>query len=212
MIFLDVDCLPGEDLVAAYARRGRTRRRADSLLCGPVAYLPPPPARRVRPRPARRSSRLHPGRPAPAAGDRQRGGDHRLFWSLSFALTARCGAGSAGSASEYPGYGAEDTDFAMRPRPPAIDLTWVGGAAAYHQWHPTSSPPVPHLDDILRNGRCSPSGGAGGRWRAGSTSSQPSDSSGWPTTTMDGRTVRRWRSPHMTRGPTTRRPRAGKPP
>lgn len=28
----------------------------------------------------------------------------------------------------------------------------VSGATAYHQWHPTQSPPVGHLDDILRNG------------------------------------------------------------
>ena len=29
----------------------------------------------------------------------------------------------------------------------------MGGARAYHQHHPVSSPPVEHLDDILRNGR-----------------------------------------------------------
>lgn len=28
----------------------------------------------------------------------------------------------------------------------------VGGAHAYHQWHPAGSPPWRHLDDILRNG------------------------------------------------------------
>jgi len=27
----------------------------------------------------------------------------------------------------------------------------VGGAHAYHQWHPTTTPPWQHLDDILRN-------------------------------------------------------------
>ena len=27
----------------------------------------------------------------------------------------------------------------------------MGGAAAYHQWHLTQSPPVRHLDDIVRN-------------------------------------------------------------
>ena len=29
---------------------------------------------------------------------------------------------------------------------------WAPDARAYHQWHPVSSPPVEHLDDILRNG------------------------------------------------------------
>ena len=33
-----------------------------------------------------------------------------------------------------------------------LGLTWVGGAAAYHQWHPVGSPPVGHLTDIVRNG------------------------------------------------------------
>ena len=28
----------------------------------------------------------------------------------------------------------------------------MGGATAYHQWHPTQVPPLGHLDDILRNG------------------------------------------------------------
>ena len=29
---------------------------------------------------------------------------------------------------------------------------WVGGATAYHQHHPVHSPPVEHVDAILRNG------------------------------------------------------------
>ena len=28
---------------------------------------------------------------------------------------------------------------------------WVGGATAYHQWHPVSDPPVEHLAAIVRN-------------------------------------------------------------
>lgn len=51
----------------------------------------------------------------------------------------------------FTGYGGEDTDFAWNLREHGIDLLWVGGAHAYHQWHPVSSPPWEHLDDILRN-------------------------------------------------------------
>ena len=31
-------------------------------------------------------------------------------------------------------------------------MGWLGSARAYHQHHPTSSPPVQHLADILHNG------------------------------------------------------------
>ena len=55
----------------------------------------------------------------------------------------------------YEGYGGEDTDLACTAKQAGVPLVWVGGAHAYHQYHPTSSPPWQHLDDILRNGRLS---------------------------------------------------------
>jgi hypothetical protein len=30
-------------------------------------------------------------------------------------------------------------------------MRWVGGADAFHQYHPVSDPPIEHLDDIVRN-------------------------------------------------------------
>jgi N-acetylglucosaminyl-diphospho-decaprenol L-rhamnosyltransferase len=56
-----------------------------------------------------------------------------------------------GFCEQYTGYGAEDTDFGQVAASRGIGLTWVGGAWAYHQHHPTSDPPVQHLHDILRN-------------------------------------------------------------
>jgi len=116
-----------------------------------VAYLPPPPPEGYD------LDRLgdhdfHHARPAPAPGQWHRGGDHRLFWSLSFATTAAVWSRIGGFCEQYQGYGAEDTDFAMMAQQAGVELTWVGGASAFHQWHPTASPPVHHLDDILRNG------------------------------------------------------------
>ena len=32
-------------------------------------------------------------------------------------------------------------------------MRWVGGAHAFHQFHPTADPPVHHLDHILRNAK-----------------------------------------------------------
>lgn len=151
LIFLDVDCLPAEDLVAAYRDAAEDPATAASLLCGPVAYLAPPEPEgydldrlgEVAP---------HAGRPAPGPGERQQHGDPRLFWSLSFALTPAVWERIGGFDEQFVGYGGEDTDFGFAADAAGIPLTWVGGATAYHQWHPTQSPPVRHLDDILRNG------------------------------------------------------------
>jgi GT2 family glycosyltransferase len=151
LIFLDVDCLPGEQLVDAYCDAARDPATSGSLLCGPVAYLPPPGSdgydldqlSEVAP---------HDGRPAPGPGERQTDGDPRLFWSLSFALTPAVWRQVGGFDERFLGYGAEDTDFGFSAAAVGVPLTWVGGATAYHQWHPTQSPPVGHLDDILRNG------------------------------------------------------------
>jgi GT2 family glycosyltransferase len=148
LIFLDVDCLPGRDLISRYERAAE--QHGDSLLSGPVAYLPPPPADGYD-LDALEENPLHPARPTPAAGVHQVDGDHRLFWSLSFGVTAPVWRRIGGFCPAYRGYGAEDTDFAQTAKKLGVGMTWVGGAVAYHQWHPTSKPPVQHLDDILRN-------------------------------------------------------------
>ena len=77
--------------------------------------------------------------------------DPDLFWSLSFAASAEAWRQVGGFCEDYVGYGGEDTDFAHLAWPRGLDHRWHGDARAYHQWHPVSSPPVEHLDDILRN-------------------------------------------------------------
>jgi N-acetylglucosaminyl-diphospho-decaprenol L-rhamnosyltransferase len=150
LVFLDVDCLAGPSLVQAYADAARDR--PDVLWSGPVTYLPPPGPDGY---PLDRLDDLdapHPARPAPAPGERRLGGDRDLFWSLSFALHADGWRRSGGFCETYVGYGAEDTDFAAVATSAGLTLGWLGDARAYHQHHPTSSPPVQHLADILRNG------------------------------------------------------------
>jgi GT2 family glycosyltransferase len=58
-----------------------------------------------------------------------------------------------GFCEEYVGYGAEDTDFGQRAAAAGVRLDWIGGAHAYHQFHPTSDPPVQHVDDVVANAR-----------------------------------------------------------
>lgn len=149
LVFLDVDCLAGVELVAAYV--DAVRAEPDVVWSGPVTYLPPPPD------PGYDLGRLddlddpHPARPAPPRGSRTRGADPDLFWSLSFACSADAWRHVGGFCEEYVGYGGEDTDFARLVVASGLDLGWVGSARAYHQWHPVSRPPVEHLDDIVRN-------------------------------------------------------------
>lgn len=147
LVFLDVDCIPAPELVARYSAVAQ-----DGVVdSGPVSYLPPADdydldglADLADP---------HPARPVPADGEVLRAEDHRLFWSLSFALTAPTWTRLGGFCEAYAGYGGEDTDFAETAHAAGVGLRWVGGAAAFHQHHPVSRPPVEHLDDVLVNGR-----------------------------------------------------------
>jgi GT2 family glycosyltransferase len=151
LVFLDVDCVPGPGAVAAYAEAAADPDLADRLLCGPVTYLAPAPGGGYDLERLPDSDAPHPARPAPAPGEVSLGGGHELFWSLSFALTVPTWRRLGGFSEEYAGYGGEDTDFAYRAREAGVELAWIGSARAYHQHHPVSSPPVEHLDEIIRN-------------------------------------------------------------
>lgn len=146
IIFLDADCVASGDLISHYMRA--LERHPDAVVAGPVTYMRPGELRTGWPDP-------HPARPNPAPGEVVPAQDYNLFWSLSFALTAstwrRIEAEFGGFDEGFSGYGGEDTDFARQLREHGVALLWVGGAHAFHQWHPVSSPPVEHLDDILRN-------------------------------------------------------------
>lgn len=152
LVFLDVDCIPSPGLIEAYERAATHPVTCRDLLCGPVTYLPPPPVGGydVERLPELRAP--HPARPAPQEGEviRDRS-SYQLFWSLSFALTPDTWFDIGGFDEAYTGYGGEDTDFARRAQAAGTVLTWVGGAEAFHQYHPVSSPPVEHVDDIVRN-------------------------------------------------------------
>lgn len=151
LIGLDVDCLAGADLVAAYA--DAVRSAAGAVWSGPVTYLDPPGAGGYPLDGLDELDAPHPARPAPAPGQVVHGGDPTLFWSLSYAVSATAWRRTGGFDEAYVGYGAEDTDFGRRADAAGLEMAWVGGARAYHQHHPVSRPPVEHLDDILRNGR-----------------------------------------------------------
>jgi N-acetylglucosaminyl-diphospho-decaprenol L-rhamnosyltransferase len=152
LVFLDVDCIPAPGMVQRYvhcAGEDRTPR----LLCGPVAYLPPPPSNGYDLDRLGELAHPHPARPRPAEGQTLRDGDPRLFWSLSFAVRPDVWRSIGGFCEQYRGYGGEDTDFGQLAAAAGVRLDWTGGALAYHQFHPSGDPPVEHVDDILANAR-----------------------------------------------------------
>lgn len=153
VVLLDVDCLAGGTLVQAYA--DVVTSRPGWIWSGPVTYLSPPPPAGYPTDPAALAALddPHPARPLPAPGELLHAPDPDLFWSLSFAVHRRTWQQVGGFCEDYAGYGGEDTDLARSALARGVDLGWVGAARAYHQHHPVSSPPVEHLDDLLRNGR-----------------------------------------------------------
>jgi GT2 family glycosyltransferase len=158
LVFLDVDCIPSEKLVARYAevltpsRRGAAEWERPIVACGEVLYLDAAPAGTdYRDCDLSALARAHPARPALAAGDVQRADDVSLFWSLSFGVTTDDWELLGGFDEDYVGYGGEDTDFGQRVRTEGGTMLWIGGALAHHQHHATSSPPVRHLEEIVDN-------------------------------------------------------------
>jgi len=156
LVLLDVDCVPSPGTVQAYERAdAAVPRSGPTLFCGAVSYLPGSVVVRTEQDLDGLDSAAdpHPARPAPAPAELLRGTEDQwwLFWSLSFATTARDWARFGGFCEEYRGYGGEDTDLAATVRSLGGELFWVGGAQAYHQYHPTQKPPTQHLDAILRN-------------------------------------------------------------
>ncbi len=147
LVFLDVDCVAGSDLIAGYRTRCLLDR--DAVWSGPVTYLPPPGPSGYRLDALRDCP--HPARPHPKRGEWSFDRNADLFWSLSFALHREAWNRSGGFCEDYVGYGAEDTDFAARCQERGLRFGWTGDARAYHQHHPVSRPPVEHVDDILRN-------------------------------------------------------------
>ena len=159
LVLLDVDCIPGPTTVATYAAALETPHTdpAPRVLGGDVAYLPPLPAGRAgwtRPEDLARlpeAGEHRPDRVRLTPGQQRREPDLNRFWSLSFALTAEDLERTGGFCEDYVGYGGEDTDFAQVVGARGGSLVWLGGATAYHQHHDSTSPPVQHLEAIVRN-------------------------------------------------------------
>lgn len=152
LIFLDVDCIPGPKMVETYAEAVLAARRpSPALWCGDVGYLSPPPSTGYPLSGLASLATFREDRPVLAPRTAQDEPRFELFWSLSFAMSAADFTTSGGFCPRYVGYGAEDTDFAQVVRAAGGSMTWLGGATAYHQYHESHSPPVQHVEAVVRN-------------------------------------------------------------
>jgi len=133
VVLLDVDVVPAPDLVGTYVEAVRS---TGGVVAGPVAYLPPGlPATHADLDDLPCHAEPHPARPVPEPGRLLPEQRWELLWTLSLAAPVGLVQRAGGFDERYVGYGAEDTDFAMRLRAVGADLHWVGGAAGFHQHH-----------------------------------------------------------------------------
>lgn len=149
LIFLDVDCIPSEGLVAGLSRAVAVH---DGLICCEIGYLPAGAvADGWRAADLERLGRPHPVRAFPPAGEVAPAPQPGLFWSLAFAVRAATYDRLGGFDESFSGYGAEDTDLAFRAERAGVPILFLGGPQAYHQHHPGYDPPLQHFRDIVAN-------------------------------------------------------------
>jgi N-acetylglucosaminyl-diphospho-decaprenol L-rhamnosyltransferase len=154
VVFLDVDCIPGADLVEAY---GHHAAGVEGVVCGVVRYLPagiPGPAGADwSETDLQVVSAPHPARPYPDPGSLPRRDCWPLVWTTSLAVRRALFDRLGGFDERFVGYGGEDTDLAERARRAGWGVWWSADAVAFHQHHDSESPPRRHLADIVTNAR-----------------------------------------------------------
>jgi hypothetical protein len=125
----------------------------DSLLCAEIRYLDEAAVQDDWQEDIlMRNSVTHPVRCFPTTGLRLES-NPGLFWSLAFAIKASLFKKLGGFDERFKGYGAEDTDFGFRAHATGVELLFLGGVGAFHQYHDGYDPPLQHFDDIIRNAR-----------------------------------------------------------
>ncbi|WP_197279843.1 glycosyltransferase [Bosea sp. AAP35] len=149
LIFLDVDCIPANDLIG---RLGMALDGINALICADVRYLPANPANSSWSEAAlHEAGHAHPARIFPDEGLRAEP-NPGLFWSLAFGVRKMAFDTLGGFDERFTGYGGEDTDFGFRARAAGLPLLFLGGGAgAFHQHHGVYDPPLQHVADIVRN-------------------------------------------------------------
>ena len=151
LLFLDVDCIPAREMVAAYEKA--CERMPGAIAMGNVHYLPQKIASNWTEQILRKQSNPHPKRNLSGLSSLTKEENYGLFWSLSFALSRALFDQLGGFSDCYLSYGAEDTDFAWKAREQGVDLRWVPEALAFHQFHTSVVPPWHNFKSIVHNAK-----------------------------------------------------------
>ena len=141
-VFLDVDCIPAPTLIEEYLN---ALEGEDRLVSGRVRYLSSDETASLD-----LSKNLFKHSEADPIRPENKDYTHETYWTLNFGCTKRTFYHIGGFDETYTGYGAEDTDFAFEARKQGIDVLTID-ATVFHQYHPSYSPPLNHLEDILKN-------------------------------------------------------------
>jgi GT2 family glycosyltransferase len=148
LVFLDVDCIPMSALLGSICS---TLETYNVLLCAEIRYLSETAIHETWVEDALlRDSKTHPVRAFPATGTRVEC-NPGLFWSLAFGVRQALFQNLGGFDERFTGYGGEDTDFGFRAHQAGVELLFLGGTGAFHQYHETYEPPLQHFEDIVRN-------------------------------------------------------------
>ncbi|MFN0257309.1 glycosyltransferase family 2 protein [Pedobacter ureilyticus] len=142
VVFLDVDCIPSNNLIGIYKNAFLDR---DILWSGRVRYLDEAAMRHVS-----LWERMHGLSNPDPIREHLESFSYELFWSLNFGCSKRIFDTIGGFDENFSGYGAEDTDFSFSARAAGV-CSGTSNAMAYHQHHPNYSPPLNHFADIIRN-------------------------------------------------------------
>ena len=151
LIFLDVDCIPAQDMLVEYEKA--CHQRPDAIAMGNVHYLPQKISSDWTEETLRVESKPHPKRDISHLSSIEKEENYGLFWSLSFGLSRDLFNQLGGFSDCYPSYGAEDTDFAWKARAQGIDLIWAPEALSFHQFHPSPVPPWHNFKSIIYNAK-----------------------------------------------------------
>lgn len=150
LAFLDVDCIPHSEYLKELEHAVCLTK---GLVMADVRYLPQAAEEHIwTDETLDRAAQEHPRRPSMPPDRALIDLPYTMFWSLAFGIRPRDFERLGGFDEKYRGYGGEDTDFAFTAR--AAGLALYGcRALAYHQFHPTYTPPFNHIEDIVENAR-----------------------------------------------------------
>ena len=149
LIFLDVDCICDRHLLEVFDYH---LNQADALYLGSIRYLHRHWQKRNWTLDLEQQSSPHELQGQEVRGKERISHPYEMFWSLCFGIRKKTFERIGGFDPDYLGYGGEDTDFSFQARSHKIPLYKIS-ARAYHQFHPSFTPPLNHLEEIVNNAR-----------------------------------------------------------